>query len=427
MFKEGYSNNNKENIPQRIKKLSILGSALAVSLAGNLAEKKWLDSYYNPETTESADKNIYLREELLDVEEQSNIGGSTEYIINHDKSVFIEIPPYRFVSKIEKQLSKENSLYGPESKNVHRVTPKSSECYRAPHIPYRHNVDRPGFPDVKPFGRETVYGNESMSWRYIEALKYKVLTSAVERRYNLPPNLIMAMMIQESGAKEFLPNESGDGGFGLAHMQGETAARFGLHTECHSLVCNGTKRSCKDIDGNYLNHGKTIKEKIDLEKEKALNERYDFRETLSKEDERLNHLANIDTVGRILFKSIMDWVPNNKRTGIKDIDDSPLKSAICVYTGTVNFKKYWKNICTYVPELDDMNKLEKEWNKKEKSNTSLESYLYSMQHYNAANYCVVEYVKELPCYNSRNSEKVLKEYKHILPHHKETFFEIKSK
>lgn len=404
---------SKETLLGRFKRLTIIGSALTASLAGNFAEYKYIHSKYNgSDATESAERPIYISgdspELLEDTEDQ--------------KPHFVETPVHREITHIENRLEEDAPFYGERSSLVERKVPKKSEYYKAPHITYKHKVNKPGFHDVKPFGRETIYGNASESWRIIEALKYKTLTSAVERRYNLPSNLIMAMMIQESGAKEFLPNESGDGGFGLSHMQGETAKRFGLNTICHSLVCNGSNRSCKDDNGENLNHGKQLREMIESERLKASRENYDFRETLSKQDERLNHLANIDAVGRMLARAIDNWMPNNGRTGIKEIDSDPLKTALCVYTGTVNFNKYWNNVCRYIKEIDDVDKLHKEWKKHQEGSTTLDTYLCDFQRFNAINYDVKEYVESLDCYTSNNSPAVFNTYKQILPTHTEKFF-----
>lgn len=421
--------NHESKILQRIKYLSMIGSALTVAVGGYMVEHNTphLDKgNENDGVVEDVDKNIYIPEDKPEVQELLEFKNlKKDNKPKENKDVFIESIPNREITEIENKLEKEIPIYGEKAKEVKRIIPRPPECYKAPHIPYRHVTNRPGFPDVKPFGRETIYGNESMSWRIVEVLKYKVLTSAVERRYNLPPNLIMAMIIQESGGKEFLPNGSGDGGFGLSHMQGETSKRFGLRTICHSLVCNGSNRSCKNIDGVNLNHGKKLKDIINKEKAKASRENYDFRKTLANTDERLNHLANIDAVGRMLFKAILDWTPNNQRTGISEIDNDPFKTAVCVYTGTVNFNKYWKNICKYVEDIDNIEKLQKEWSKHEKgSKTTLDTYLYRLQHYNATNYGVNEYIK-LPCYTSNNSKAVLNLFKKILPKHKEHFFSHK--
>lgn len=445
MFKEGIQNHTESKVVkhqnnygkekpaesgfQKIKRLSMISGALTALLAGGFAEYNHLHQKdHEKDGAEEVDKNIYLPEEKPEVQEIKNAKIQENISTPRGKPVFIETMQNREITEIEIKLIKEIPIYGKEANLLERSTLKASEYYKAPHIPYRHVVDKPGFPDIKPFGRDTVYGNESSSWQIIEALKYKVLTSAVERRYNLPPNLIMAMIIQESGAKEFLPNESGDGGFGLSHMQGETAQRFGLNTPCHSLVCNGTNRSCKDENGNNLNHGKTLKNLIDKEKLRATTEDYDPRKTLSEEDERLNHLANIDAAGRMLARAINNWKPNSKKYGIKEIDDNPLKTAICVYCGTVNFNKYWQNIQKYIKEIDDTDKLQKEWAKKEykHSNTTLNTYLYKLQHYNALNYGVKDYVN-LPCYTSENSALALKTYKELLPNHNEHFFFHKNK
>jgi len=449
MFKESAPNsepkilrNSAESFhelqPEKIKRLKIIAGAFTAILAGTAIEMSYLHSH-DTHDNHANKRNIYLPEEKPEFQdqahEQTDQPKQTDQVEqakeskeseSSGKAVFVESLPYREITILEQQLEREIPIYGEKAESVKRIIPNKAELKKAPHIPYRHVVDKPGFPDVKAFGKETIYGNESESWQAIEALKYKVITSAVERRYNLPPNLIMAMVIQECGAREFLPNEIGDGGIGLSHMQGETSKSFSLNTICHTLVCNGKNGSCKDSHGDNLNHGQTLKEAINSEKDKAVTINYDFRETLSKLDERFNHLGNLDAVGRMLEYAIANWIPNNKRTGIPDIDNDPLKSAICVYTGTVNFHKYWKNVCVNIKRLENVDTLRNEWNKREHGNTSLDSYLRALQHFNAINYGVKEYM-ELPCYTTAHSKAVLKSYKLMFPEHDEHFFEYKEK
>ncbi len=409
----------------RTSKLAMIGGALtAIVIASGFVIKDHANKAF-AEQIDSSDSSgelalnssIYLNENKSEFQEEIPTPNLQD-AKNAGEQLFIEIPEFREITKIQEQLAKEAPLYGKDRALVERTIPNKSEILKAPNIKYRHVINKPGFKDIKPFGRETIFGNESMEWRIIETLKYKTLTSAVERRYSLPPNLLMAMILQESGGAEFLPNSIGDGGFGIIHAQGEPAGRCGLETKCHSIVCNGTSRSCKDENGHYLNHGKSIKEIIEREKSRGQLENYDFRETLSNIDGRLNHLSSIDLAGRIIFRSLLNWTPQSRRTGIPEIDNDPLKSAICVYTGTVNFSKYWANIKKYVALLDDVDSLREMWNKKEKGETTMDTYLYRMQHFYALNYGVQDYL-ELPCYNSHQTGAVSKTFKAILAEHDE--------
>lgn len=413
---------NKPERLSRTSKLAMIGGALtAIAIASGFVIKDHANKAF-AEQIDSSDSSgelalnspIYLDGNKPEFQEELPLINPQDA----GNPLFIEIPEFREITKIQEQLAKEAPLYGEDRASVERTVPNKSEILKAPNIKYRHVINKPGFKDVKPFGRETIFGNESMEWRVIETLKYKTLASAVERRYALPPNLLMAMILQESGGAEFLPNSIGDGGFGLIHAQGEPAGRYGLETRCHSIVCNGTNRSCEDENGHYLNHGKSIKETIEREKTRGQLENYDFRETLSNVDGRLNHLASIDLAGRIIFRSLLNWTPQSRRTGIPEIDNDPLKSAICVYTGTVNFSKYWANIKKYVAMLDDIDSLREVWNKKEKGETTMDTYLYRMQHFYALNYGVQDYL-ELPCYNSYQTGAVSKTFKAILTKHDE--------
>lgn len=418
---------NKPEGLNRTSKLAMIGGALtAIAMGSGFLIKDHASNSF-AESTDSANtagselalnSSIYLNENKPEFQEELS-APNLQDVENAENPLFIEIPEFREITKIQEQLEREAPLYGKDRASVERSVPNKSEILKAPNIKYRHVVNKPGFKDVKPFGRETIFGNESMDWRIVETLKYKTLTSAVERRYALPPNLLMAMILQESGGAEFLANSINDGGFGLIHAQGEASIMYGLKTECHSLVCNGTNKSCKDENGHYLNHGKSIKEIIEREKSRGQLENYDFRETLSNVDERLNHLASIDLAGRIIFRALLSYTPQSRRTGIPEIDNDPLKSAICVYTGTVNFPKYWSNIKKYVVMLDNIDSLREMWNKKETGQTSMDTYLYRMQHFYAANYGVKDYM-ELPCYSSNQTSAVSKTFKAILAKHDES-------
>lgn len=147
-------------------------------------------------------------------------------------------------------------------------------------------------------GQETIHGATTELGKFIRTIRFKNLTKAVEKRYNLPENILLALIMMESTGVEYLGNAGGDGGFGLSHTQPITAQAYGLRTykNCNSLVCNGKKGSCV-LNGVYQNHAKELKDFIE--------ENRNDRAKLAEADQRLNHLYNLDMVGRMLASAMI--------------------------------------------------------------------------------------------------------------------------
>lgn len=157
----------------------------------------------------------------------------------------------------------------------------------------------------------------------LRALRFKNITDKVEDKYGLPRNLILAMVIQETGGADVLPNGRNDGGLGLCHMQASVASEFGLKTykDCNELVC--------------VVHGVQIKELITAEK-------YD-RKKLIKYDDRFHPIKNLDAVGRMLKYYSLG-------TQVKDTE---IKTAIYRYAGKYNYSKYYANVIYFQNKLND--------------------------------------------------------------------------
>ncbi len=210
-----------------------------------------------------------------------------------------------------------------------------------PDLGFKQIYPEPEFKNLslfKPAGR---FGTEGDDAKVIRAWRFKNITDAVEKRYNLPHCLILAMVIIESNGIDLLPNGQGDGGFGLCHMQPATAKEFGLHTyqNCKAMICNGKHSGCcKDKEGHKLNHAKGLANLI-----KAKN--YDKR-LLIKYDDRLHPILNLDAVGRMLASHI-----KGKRIGKL----SPTETAIYRYAGPHNYHSYQKKVKYYTMLLRNEN------------------------------------------------------------------------
>ena len=275
-----------------------------------------------------------------------------------------------------------------------------------PTLSFRQIYNDPILVHLNMFETPGRFGVEHDDAKVLRALRFKNVTDAVEDRYNLPRNVILAMVIKESNGIDLLPNGLGDGGFGLCHMQPLLAVEFGLRTfkNCNSMVCNGKdKRSCTRF-GIKLNHAKDLK---DLIESKSFN-----RKLLISYDDRLHPILNLDAVGRML-SCYMDGKP------IKGL--GPLRTAVCRYAGSHNYEKYWSKVLYYVDLLEDkdfMSKLESKFNNLNQKllidgkPANFDSYLSVFQKQNY-NYGLEEY-RKLPKMTPKNSEEVKKTYRNFI-------------
>lgn len=269
-----------------------------------------------------------------------------------------------------------------------------------PTLSYSNVYDEPEFDNLKMIGSVGKYGVYGDLGKALRTWRFENITSAVEDRYNLPRHLILAMIMEETNGVDLLPNGSGDGGYGLCHMQPPVASQFGLsvYKDCKGMVCNGKdKRSCKSRDGQSLNHAAELKNIL-------VQNNYD-RKKVIKYDDRLHPILNIDAVGRMIA-SYMDG-PRIEGCG-------PLRTAICRYAGRYNYASYWKDVRRNMKLLSDpvfMKKVEDAFNK---ANPNLivngeegdfDMYIDISQN-QAYNYGLEEYIN-LPKFLPKNSEIVL--------------------
>jgi hypothetical protein len=229
---------------------------------------------------------------------------------------------------------------------VETAVVNSSESYLTKKIvlSYMAKIPEPNFKNLNMLGevkRGGVYG-QRMYGMILRSMRFKNITDKVEKKYKLPENLLLAMIMHESGGVDLLPNSGDDGGIGLIHMQANMARKFGLNTykNCDKLVCK--------------EHGEELRQLIK-------DNNYD-RKKLIMHDERFHPILNIDAAARMLLYY---------QSGIQT-HDTPLKTAIYGYAGKYNYQKYYDNIILYMQKLDDKEfiaGLEKDFNEQNKDLT----------------------------------------------------------
>jgi hypothetical protein len=193
------------------------------------------------------------------------------------------------------------------------------------HLVYENIIPEPDFKNLNMPGKvkkEGIYG-ERLYGMVLRSLRFKNITSKVEQKYNLPENVLLAMIMHESGGVDLLPNSSDDGGIGLIHMQASLAKKFGLNTykNCDKLVCKL--------------HGTELRQMI--------KEFGSDRKKLICIDDRFHPIINIDAAARMLVYY---------RSG-EQLKETPLKTAIFGYAGKYNYEKYYNNIEFYLAKLND--------------------------------------------------------------------------
>lgn len=251
------------------------------------------------------------------------------------------------VSTKAKALTASNAGLNNEISNkTHKVGEIKPEIYleKQFYLSYIAMIPEPEFKNLNMLGevkRGGVYG-QRMYGMILRSLRFKNITDKVEKKYNLPENLLMAMIMNESGGVDLLPNSSDDGGIGLIHMQASMAKMFGLQTykDCSKLVCR--------------EHGEELR--------KLIIENKSDRKKLIIYDDRFHPVLNIDAAARMLAYYMAGT----------QTKDTPLKSAIYGYAGKYNYQKYYDNVLIYMQKLSDsefIEEVEKEFNDKNKKLT----------------------------------------------------------
>jgi len=143
------------------------------------------------------------------------------------------------------------------------------------------------------------------------ALRWRNITQAVEQRYGIPKDYLLGMICVESGGDPARPNDLGDGGVGLIHMQPLLTDKYGLRQITNS-------RRLRDF---Y--QGRKIREALQVTGR-------DLKELISYDD-RFHPIKNIDAAGRMLADSYVkhrNW-----------------RRALIEYGGT---RKYYREVMRFV-------------------------------------------------------------------------------
>ena len=207
-----------------------------------------------------------------------------------------------------------------------KITQKIEYLKKAkPNLSYKTIIPEPVFKNLNMLGnvkRTGVHGQRNYGM-ILRCLRFKNITEKIEKKYGLPENILLAMIMQESGGVDLLPNSGDDGGLGLCHMQPSVAKEFGLkiYQNCNKLVSK--------------KHGKALRKLIKKYK-------YD-RKQLIKFDDRFHPILNIDAAGRMLA-----YYGNKKK-----IKETQLKTAIYRYAGARNYKKYYERLLIFKKRIED--------------------------------------------------------------------------
>ncbi len=196
-------------------------------------------------------------------------------------------------------------------------------------LQYKEIFHEPSFENLEMIGSTNTGGVSATSdelrlyGMILRALRFKNITRRVEEKYGLPENLILAMVMQESGGVDLLPNSSDDGGLGLCHMQPYMAHLFGLKTY----------QNCQEMVSVW--HGKTLR--------KLIKDNNHNKKLLLQFDDRFHPILNLDAAGRMLAFYM---------TG-PQIESGPIKTALYGYAGRYNYPKYLERVKTYWKKLND--------------------------------------------------------------------------
>ena len=217
----------------------------------------------------------------------------------------------------------------PSGSHSKKTSPKKTTTFKTPakkdcailkkkpiELEYTNIHPDPQMHNLHMIGSVGRYGVDGDKGKILRVLRYKNIADAVEARYSwIPSGTILAMMAQESGGADLLPNGNNDGGIGSIHMQGATAYDFGLDTyeSCHQMVC---KKHGKDLRYLIVKTNADKKELVDY-------------------DDRFNPVLNLDAVGRML---------TYHRCGSLIKGHNGYQTAICRYSGSYNYKKYYRKV-----------------------------------------------------------------------------------
>ncbi|MCC6324023.1 hypothetical protein IT400_04515 [Candidatus Nomurabacteria bacterium] len=305
-------------------------------------------------------------------------------------------------SENKKEIEAEKKDSGPEVIEVNHkreIIPWYKYKDLTPKLEFRYKSIIPELKieGLKMVGKTSANGASGIEGKILRSLRFQNVANAVEGKYNLPKNLIVAMIMQESTGMDLLPNGADDGGFGLCHMQGDIAREFHLKTYGN---CN--ERRCKN--------GHAIKLR------NLIEENNHDRKLVVDKDDRLHPILNLDAAGRM----IACYMAQPPITGGKlaPLHLDALQSAVARYSGAKNYKDYWKNVSANIKLLNNkkgVEKVRKIFNAKNEKLIinggpgNFDIYIKKSEEQNI-NYGLESY-KKGKYYESSNSKKMAKKYK----------------
>jgi len=142
--------------------------------------------------------------------------------------------------------------------------------------------DQLGYEEIvkDDFTGTKLAAKNSDSGRIQRTLRWERIYSAVEDKYGIPENTLAGMIMEESYGDPVQPNNSGDGGLGVTHIQGTTATAYGMNIY-------GSSSSARD-----LKHGEQIK--------KMLKNCNYSASCVQEFDDRAHLIKVLDTAARIV-------------------------------------------------------------------------------------------------------------------------------
>lgn len=118
--------------------------------------------------------------------------------------------------------------------------------------------------------------------RIQRTLRWQPIYRAVEEKYGIPKDTLAGMIMEESCGDPVQPNNTGDGGLGIVHVQGTTAEQYGLK------IYGSSNRASDKSHGSQIN---------------KLIVKCDYDPVcIADEDERAHLIKVLDTAGRIVTK-----------------------------------------------------------------------------------------------------------------------------
>ncbi len=196
-------------------------------------------------------------------------------------------------------------------------------------LEYKEVVPEPVFKNlnmigyVKPIGVRGDNSEQRTLGMILRTLRFQNITTKIERKYGLPDKLLLAMVMQESGGADLLPNSSDDGGLGLCHMQPNMSRMFGLKTY----------QNCNQLRSRT--HGLALRRLIQKNS-------FD-RKKLIEYDDRFHPIKNLDAAARMLAYFMEG----------KQFKETKLQTAIYCYAGRKNYDAYFQNITLFMELLND--------------------------------------------------------------------------